>query len=87
MIEWLRSLIAFNTPKKFVRTNKGRVGRVESVNKQVNSITISFGSFDAEGDWIIKKTVTISDSNIECYLSKKDVARELTIINFLNNNQ
>lgn len=83
MIGWLRSLIAFNSPKKFVKTNKGRVGRVESVNKQVNSITISFGSFDTKGNWIIKKKITISDSNVKCYLNKEQVARELSLINFL----
>lgn len=82
-MKWLEGLMDYISPKyNYVKTNQGRVGRVESVNKQVNSITISFGSFDAEGNWTIKKTVTISDSNIECYLSKKDVARELTIINF-----
>lgn len=81
MIEWLRSLIAFNTPKKFVKTNKGRVGRVESVNKAVHSVTISFGSFDSEGNWIINKTVNISSNNIECYLNKEQMVRELSVIN------
>lgn len=82
MIKWLESLMEFISPKyNYVKTNQGRVGRVESVNKAVHSVTISFGSFDSEGNWIINKKITISSNNIECYLNKEQMVRELSVIN------
>lgn len=81
-MKWLESLMDYISPKyQFVKTTKGRVGRVESVNKAVHSVTISFGSFDSEGNWIINKTVNISSNNIECYLNKEQMVRELSVIN------
>lgn len=82
MTGWLEGLMELVNPKyNYVKTTKGRVGRVESVNKAVNSVTISFGSFDSEGNWIINKTVNISSNNIECYLNKEQMVRELSNIN------
>ena len=82
MIGWLESLAEFISPKyNYVKTTKGRVGRVESVNKAVHSVTISFGSFDPDGNWIINKTINISSNNIECYLNKEQMVRELSSIN------
>lgn len=76
LVQWVSN---FNKPK-FVKTTKGKVGRVESRNSEVNTLSISFGRFDHNGDWIIKNIITISDSNIQAYLNKKECARELQII-------
>lgn len=80
MIEWWTGLVQwisnFNKPK-FVKTTKGRVGRVERHNKKTRTLSISFGSFNSKGNWIIKNIITISDSNIQAHLNKQECAREL----------
>lgn len=82
MIGWLEGLMDFISPKyNYVKTTKGRVGRVESVNTAVHSVTISFGSFDPEGNWTIQRKINISSNNIECYLNKEQMVRELSNIN------
>ena len=82
MIKWLEGLMDYISPKyQFVKTTKGKVGRVESINEALHSVTISFGSFDSEGNWTIKRKINISLNNIECYLNKEQMARELSIIN------
>lgn len=81
LVQWVSN---FNKPK-FVKTTKGKVGRVESRNSEVNTLSISFGRFDHNGDWIIKNIITISDSNIQAYLNKKECARELHNLHNSNN--
>ena len=75
-MNWIQQLFS---PKKFVKTTNGNVARVEKENKKLNNILVSFGSFDTEGEWIISKTVTISDINVTSYLTKEEVAKELTV--------
>ena len=82
MIKWLEGLMDYISPKyQYVKTTKGRVGRVESVNEAVHSVTISFGSFDEKGNWIINRKINISSNNVECYLNKEQMVRELSVRN------
>lgn len=82
MIKWLEGLMDYISPKyRFVKTTKGKVGRVESINEALHSVTISFGSFDEKGNWIINKKINISLNNIEHYLNKEQMVRELSNIN------
>lgn len=80
--QWLNTLLNRN---KFVKTTKGRVGRVESHNKTTGTLSISFGSFNSKGDWIIKTTITISDTNVQAYLNKQECARELSLLHNSSN--
>lgn len=75
--QWLNN---FFNPKYFIKTTKGKVGRVESHNKKTGTLSISFGSFNSKGKWVIKNIVTISDSNIHSTLNQEQCARELAII-------
>ena len=79
LVQWINTLLNL-TNNQFVKTTKGRVGRVESHNKKTGTLSISFGSFNSKGDWIIKTNITISDSNVQAYLNKQECARELQII-------
>lgn len=81
---WKRIQEIFNK-EKYVKTTKGRVGRVESHNSEVGTLSISFGRFDHNGDWIIKSTITISDTNVQAYLNKEECARELHNLHSSNN--
>lgn len=89
MTEWWTGLVQwvskFNKPK-FVKTTKGRVGRVEHHNKKTGTLSISFGSFNSKGNWIIKNVITISDSNVQAHLNKQECARELHNLHSSNSN-
>lgn len=76
LVQWVSSF--FNP--KFVKTTKGKVGRVERHNKKTGTLSISFGRFDHNGNWIIKNVITISDINVQAHLNKEECARELQII-------
>lgn len=79
MIKWLEGLLDFFSPvEKYVKTTRGKVGRVE---KEIGStVVISFGSFNSKGKWVKKYEVTISQSDIIGNISKDQVMRELTIM-------
>lgn len=79
LVQWISTLLNLNN-NKFIKTTKGKVGRVESHNKETGTLSISFGSFNPNGDWIIKNVITISDSNVQAHLNKEECARELQII-------
>lgn len=86
LIHKVKTLLNLNN-NQFVKTTKGKVGRLESRNKSLNNITISFGSFADNGQWIIKNKITISDNNILCTLTKEQCARELTSLLTNTNNK
>ena len=77
--QWLNTFLNLNN-NKFVKTTKGKVGRVEKHNRKVGTLSISFGRFDSKGNWIIKTIITISAVNVQAYLNKEECARELSII-------
>lgn len=81
MIGWFKSLIGI-AETNFVKTTQDKIGRIETRNPKINSLQISFGSFDSEGVWKIKKKVTISNNSIKSFLTKEQAIRELdNIIN------
>ena len=84
LVQWISTLLNLNN-NKFIKTTKGRVGRVERHNKKTRTLSISFGRFNSKGNWIIKNIITISDSNIQAHLNKQECARELHNLHNSNN--
>lgn len=83
----LKSLMDFLKPssERYIKTTQGKVGRVESVSR--SSVTLSFGSFDGNGEWRIKNTVTISLPDIMIDLTKDQVNEELIKMNSKKRNK
>lgn len=78
MLKWLQSLINPPETEEYVLTTEGNVGRVETINKIVGTIVISFGSFNGQGEWNPSKEVVISKGNVERYITKEECAFHLS---------
>lgn len=73
MLGWLKGLIG--SEKKFAITSKGKVARIEKITNQ--QVLISFGSFDIENKWVIKKLTLVTIDTITKKINKAEAKASL----------